>query len=145
MISRRAADLKEAYVFGALASLFPPPFYPREGLRPSIPDDFVATMIGVNEDLACTAIREMRLRYKKPPMAAAEYLDCLKTKAALKRRSRAIFDQWTEPNVPIAPSSSPHYFGKDSPPAHTAEAPPRTYARSAPGWIALSLRRWWPA
>ena len=54
------------------------------GLEAQHPDDFVASMIGVNEDLACTAIREMRLRYKKPPMAAPEYLDSLKAKGLVK-------------------------------------------------------------
>ena len=63
---------------------FPPAVLSPRGLEAQHPVDFVATMIGVNEDLACTAIREMRLRYKKPPMAAAEYLDCLKTKGLVK-------------------------------------------------------------
>lgn len=63
---------------------FPAEVLSPQGLKAQHPDDFVAALIGTNEDLACTAIREMRLRYKKPPMAAAEYLDSLKAKGLVK-------------------------------------------------------------
>jgi len=54
------------------------------GLEAQHPDEFLASLVGVGGDIACLAIRTMRLRYRKPPMSAADYIASITAKGLVK-------------------------------------------------------------
>jgi hypothetical protein len=59
---------------------FPPEQLEPFGIEVQHQDTFVAHLIGLDQEVVCAAIRQMRERYKNPPMTAAEYLDSLEKK-----------------------------------------------------------------
>jgi len=74
---------------------FPPAQLEPYGIEAQHPDTFVAHVISLDQEAVCAAIRQMRERYKNPPMTAAEYLHSLETKGLCRSAGllRTFIDQ----------------------------------------------------
>jgi predicted nucleic acid-binding protein len=66
---------------------FPPDILSQLGLSAQHPDDFLVFIIGVGGDIACDAIKAMRMRYTKPAMSEVEYVASIKAKGLVKTAS----------------------------------------------------------
>jgi len=63
---------------------FPPEPLAAFGIVAQHPDTFIARLIDLDREVVCDAIRQMRERYKNPPLTAHEYVESLEKKGLLK-------------------------------------------------------------